>query len=474
MMLVVATVIACVTQPVPAPTPDPKPHNWVDHLQEMNAGIDEVPEDQRMAPLVGDIAQRITGIRSAEAERLGFSEYDDVPEDHWLRDWPDVERLADAPPRYVELLYEDADLVALAREAGSREELGWMWAMGPDGTSLIDVLLPYLGQIRRCAQLLNLDARIAAEGNDGARAVDDIVAIAGLSSTLRDHDSTTISQLVGIAIYTLASRETRQILREYPDLWSDAQLARVYTALTTEFRSDLRMERRIYEDIVQRVYPPEADGRLTDEGLRFLLLVSGADRDDLAGDPKATKLYLDMMRAMFDSTRGMTAQYCGEVHDEFQRLISLPVIAEDDWERMNSITEYVRIAPRNDLVAGMFSPNFELVVDSFTQAKTHRDGSRVAIAAHRYRLAHGEFPNTIHDLLPRYLHEAPLDRFTGDLMIYRLTDDGPLIYVRGCDRDDDGGRSPKDTERDTAGVRTFQQLSGRLPADGDWILFPPR
>ena len=63
----------------------------------------------------------------------------------------------------------------------------------------------------------------------------------------------------------------------------------------------------------------------------------------------------------------------------------------------------------------------------------------VALACERFRLAHGNWPTSLKDLLPEYLIEIPIDPYTGKEMIYRILPDGVVIYSVGHDLTDNGG-----------------------------------
>jgi hypothetical protein len=63
----------------------------------------------------------------------------------------------------------------------------------------------------------------------------------------------------------------------------------------------------------------------------------------------------------------------------------------------------------------------------------------VALAAERYRRAHGNWPPAAADLVPAYLPAVPLDPFDGQPLRYRRTDGGVVVYSIGEDQRDDGG-----------------------------------
>jgi hypothetical protein len=66
--------------------------------------------------------------------------------------------------------------------------------------------------------------------------------------------------------------------------------------------------------------------------------------------------------------------------------------------------------------------------------------ARVAIALERHRQAHGEYPQTLDDLLPRFLGTLPPDPVNGGPLRYRRdTPDRFTLYSIGLNQQDDGG-----------------------------------
>ena len=63
-----------------------------------------------------------------------------------------------------------------------------------------------------------------------------------------------------------------------------------------------------------------------------------------------------------------------------------------------------------------------------------------AIAAERFRLDHGRFPETLDELVPEYLDEVPIDPFDGKPIKMKETDLGIVIYTIGDDEVDNDGQ----------------------------------
>jgi hypothetical protein len=64
----------------------------------------------------------------------------------------------------------------------------------------------------------------------------------------------------------------------------------------------------------------------------------------------------------------------------------------------------------------------------------------VAIAAERYRLAHGTWPTSLDALVPSSLPALPKDPYDGKPLRWRRLADGVVIYAVGPDGQDDGGK----------------------------------
>jgi hypothetical protein len=84
-------------------------------------------------------------------------------------------------------------------------------------------------------------------------------------------------------------------------------------------------------------------------------------------------------------------------------------------------------------------------LDLSVKVRASIDCTHAALAAERYRLAHGEWPDSLDVLVPAYLPAVPIDPFDGRSIRYRRTDFGCAIYSIGDDATDDGGRiNPQD------------------------------
>ena len=169
------------------------------------------------------------------------------------------------------------------------------------------------------------------------------------------------------------------------------------------------------------------------------------------------------------------------------------ILDEHDWELSEQGKRYLNIfAPALDSIAGAL------------RARSQRAlGLRTAIAAHRAKLRHGQFPSSIESIQaidPDLMSFDPIDAFTNKPLLYVLTDDGPVVYSVGQDHTDNAA-TPAYSVRlmdklvinETTGQREIIEVEVRtvLPPEwtsgpkeytlgqsppsehwGDWILFP--
>lgn len=112
----------------------------------------------------------------------------------------------------------------------------------------------------------------------------------------------------------------------------------------------------------------------------------------------------------------------------------------------------------HSVFAQMMIPSWSGFFQKAAFAQTDVDLATVACALERYRLAHGQYPETLAALSPEYIKELPHDVINGEPLKYRRADDGRFVlYSVGWNEKDDGGviALNKDKHQD------FQK--------GDWV-----
>src|SRR5439155_9395635 len=91
-------------------------------------------------------------------------------------------------------------------------------------------------------------------------------------------------------------------------------------------------------------------------------------------------------------------------------------------------------------IAATATPNFTRVVETVARTQTRVDEALVVCALERYRMALGQYPETLAALVPRFIEKLPHDIIGGKPLKYRRSDDGHFVlYSIGWNETDDGG-----------------------------------
>ncbi|MSR54199.1 MAG: hypothetical protein EXS09_13035 [Gemmataceae bacterium] len=92
-------------------------------------------------------------------------------------------------------------------------------------------------------------------------------------------------------------------------------------------------------------------------------------------------------------------------------------------------------------------PAFMKIQDAADRTEQTEQNLQVAFALAAYQADNGRYPATLNQLAPKYLAKIPGDLFSGQPLIYRLTDDGYLLYSVGINENDEEGRWTDDQPR---------------------------
>jgi len=91
-----------------------------------------------------------------------------------------------------------------------------------------------------------------------------------------------------------------------------------------------------------------------------------------------------------------------------------------------------------------FVPVMSPIVELDLVFRAHLRLVRTALALERYRLATGKLPPDLEALVTRYLEQTPIDPFDGQVIRYRRTTPGYILYSIGKDGQDNGGQEQND------------------------------
>jgi hypothetical protein len=306
-------------------------------------------------------------------------------------------------------------------------------------------LLPWLANMKRCAQFLQL--RILAELEDGQSgpALADVKLLFRVTDCVREQPFL-ISHLVRIAMTAISLQPIYEGLAQHR--WSDAQLVELEQELARQdYLADFEFAMRGEKITAIGTFEKQ---RITCESKQW---------EESSGTNKiATISYRFMPSAFFYENELAFAQ----MHEQFivplvdltNRVVAPAGLrqAQDAMQSQMKHYSYYKIQ------AQMIFPAISAAVMKIARIQTQLDLALVACALERYRLAHGEYPETLQALAPQFIAQLPHDLINSQPLHYRRTEDGQFVlYSVGWDEKDDGGK-------------IFLSKSGSIDQkQGDWV-----
>ena len=282
-------------------------------------------------------------------------------------------------------------------------------------------LLPYLAAFKQCAQILNIRAIAELADNQNQKALDEIELLFHLNNSL-NNSPLLISQLVRMAIMNIEMQPIWEGLAGHK--WSDQQLAELETELSkmdflADYELSMRCERALAIDSLE-------SQRRTHE----IILQDGRTMN-IKLMPSAYFYQNELAFAQ------MSERWTLPLVDTNSRVIS-----PENYQRIEAdIRAQQKHLSLYAVQARMLAPAIGPVVKKIAFAQAIIDLARVGCALERYRLAHGEYPQTLDALTLQFIAEVPHDIINGQPLHYRLRPDGQFIlYSVGWNETDDDGQ----------------------------------
>jgi hypothetical protein len=181
------------------------------------------------------------------------------------------------------------------------------------------------------------------------------------------------------------------------------------------------------------------------------------------------------------SRKEMTGQYDRLANRAFEEM-DTPLWEQDDAPTIDDEAQEMAKEPLGQfryLFVNLLLPSFDSLKARFVSSQGEREGVLIGLALELYHREHKKWPVSLAELSPRYLPELPVDRITGKPLLLKIVNDRPVVYSRGVDSDDDGGRLPKyyaDGEYEYSVGPAYELDSNAMESmrdqhDGDWVLW---
>ena len=311
------------------------------------------------------------------------------------------------------------------------------------------ILLPHLSGLKGCAKVLQLRAIAELQNGQTEQALADVKLMLRLSDAFHT-EPFLISHLVSIAIMNIALQPVWEGLVQHQ--WTEAQLVGLDSELVKrDFPSDYQVAMR-GELMLCEIGDIEYLRRLPEQAPDLL------NGGDVAPPLLARILWRSIPNGWFYQNelrcaRPMLDYYLPAVD------VNQHLIRPEDVRRAEAALEAeTQHANLFNLAERLFLPALGNAVKKFASGQEWVDLARVAIALERYRLAHGEYPESLDALAPQLLKQIPHDIVDGQPLHYRRTaDDQFVLYSVGWNETDDGG---------VVGLTK----AGSLATDkGDWV-----
>jgi hypothetical protein len=378
-------------------------------------------------------------------------------------------------PRYAAWMKANEKPLEKIREASLRPRYYTPMITGDaEYASMISVLLPLTQESRECARLLRAHAMFSiGEGNiEDARR--DILACHRLAR-LVGQGACLVDALVAIAIDGIACKLDVAL----------AQSGKLSPQEAAAFMVELKKLPPIPEmadkvDVSERYMFLDCVEMIAAKGVDSISALSGGG----VAQAKDTPLKSIISRAIFSVSDWDAILRMGNAwYDRMVEAARKPTYAERT-EAFNKIDAEIRKISQDvkslnnvgsSLMAGeamhtilskkfgnilvsLLTPALGAVIHAEERGYVYSDMSQIALALGAYRSDHGNYPDRLADLAPKYLAEVPKDGFSGADFVYHREGNGYLLYSVGRNGKDDGGKSqqndPPDEEGDDFVVRT--------------------
>ncbi len=281
-------------------------------------------------------------------------------------------------------------------------------------------LLPHLSDLRGAVQLLCLKAVLHGEQGQPESATDALVCAFGVARS-QAAEPLLISQMVRQGAQTITASALERIVSQTS--LEQKNLARLRKALAT-------------------AYDPDSMARAF-AGERCLVIL-------MLRDPRSTGLNL----APFSAPDGPSLMqiYAARAVGLADRCLLRYIDLTDRCIAALRLPPHERPQAANDLerqdqelrqphaILSHFMPSMHRFIRTDLAHLTLLRVAGVAMAVEQYRLANGNLPERLADLVPAFLPDVPLDPYDGRPLRYRRREKGYVVYSIGKDLTDDGGK----------------------------------
>ncbi len=290
------------------------------------------------------------------------------------------------------------------------------------------ILLPHLAPLKGCAVVLRLRALAELEAGQSDAALADIRLSLNLTEKIHS-EPFLISHLVRIAMLTITEQALWEGLAKHR--WTDAQLSGLDQQLAAldlvaDYQAAMRGENACGVASIEYLRQhPEQLGSIGESGEN-----DGTGLGDFSSHlmPSGWFYQNELRHSKFILEEFLP------IADVGQQNIS-PSLLKHAEESLGAM----RATPYT-VICRMLLPGVAHSAHRFAFGQSAVNLARTGCALERYRLGHGNYPETLDVLAPQFIAKVPRDIIGGQPLHYRPTDDAHFIlYSIGWNEKDDGG-----------------------------------
>jgi hypothetical protein len=331
-----------------------------------------------------------------------------------------------------------------------------------DGPSPTSILFPHLYTFEDCGQVLQLRAVAELENRQSEKALADLKLILRLSDSIRNEPDF-YSQLVRLRLLSDIIQPIWEGMAEHR--WSDGELAELEQYLG-KINLHVDYSFAMHSERASNIATIEFMRRNRSRAVNCVTSITYLGRGDSYEPPIDIDTPVPFMASLISSLVPSGWFYWSEM--TIARIYQ-PLFLATNQNEMELTTVAARRAgtmkgnerqhlTSHNAIALMICPYFEAVSKIFIVAQSSLDFARVACGLERYRLAHGEYPETLDTLAPPFIEKLPHDIINGQPLHYRRVANGQFVlYSVGWNETDDGGQ---------AGLNKDGRFDQR---SGDWV-----
>lgn len=371
-----------------------------------------------------------------------------VQTDNIIGDAQDSPWTSEQVPPLAEWIAASEKPFALLTEASERPK--W-WSpspslLGDNYEGAISMLLPGVQKLRGVGRAYSIRAMWHAGEGRPQEAWDDLKTSMRFAR-LCSRGLTLVEQLVGIAIDSIALRQTATLLHHTEP---DAAFARQVLADLNAFKKPCDVVRSF--DQGERLFMADTAIMLAENSKYLQNIDLGLASEPAFFDFKFPWFRLDWNLILRDADASYDQLLEAASQPDYQvRRIALVEYEGDVTDRSHSVRNPGRVAMTflntsarskwmADSLIGLMMPALDAALTAEDRAVVMLELTRVAAALTVYRAEHGEYPDQLEQLVPNILEKLPEDLYTGNPFKYsRKPDSGYVLYSVYQNGTDDRG-----------------------------------